>query len=521
MIVDSRKIPTGTNIQADLCIIGAGAAGITIAREFLNHPSRVVLLESGGLGFREQTQSLYQGSVAGHPYPPLHTCRRRTLGGTTSIWGGWCRPLDEIDFSKRDWVPFSGWPFTKDHLKAEYARARAICKLGQDGSDGEVPGSGSDGHLPSQVGRSFEDILFEVAPTRFGETYRADIDSAPNLDLMLYSNALEIQTDGNQRQARLVRVATLAGNHYLVSAREFVLAAGGIENPRILLASRGSRSTGVGNDHDLVGRFFADHLHFGLPAILLDNRPVPEFYHLRKTGAAASRGGIALTDNVRRHQQLLGFAVTMHNGDDPHDLVYPTDKNAGYSSLQALVKPLMSGNLPDRPGYHFRTILRDLGNAASLSFRRLIKPRWRTLMLGCRAEQAPNPESRVSLDHERDILGMNKVSLDWRLTEQDLDSLRKAQQILNNALDLPAGHLEESISALTANVTGASHHIGTTRMHRDPKFGVVDEMCRVHGVSNLYIAGSSVFPTSGFAPPTLTIVALAIRLADCLKRSMG
>ena len=261
MIVDSRTIAPGTSVQADLCIVGAGPAGITIAREFVDHPTRVVLLESGGTTVREETQSLCRGNITGHPYPPLHLCRRRILGGSTSYWGGWSRPLDDIDFEERAWVPYSGWPFAKDHLKAEYARAQTIWKLGECGYDRETPRLESGGHLLNPVQSSFEDVLFQINGTRFGKTYRAELERARNLDLMLHANVLEIEMDRDNRTAQSVRVATLAGNQFSVSARNFVLAAGGIENPRILLASRGSRSSGVGNDNDLVGRFFADHLH--------------------------------------------------------------------------------------------------------------------------------------------------------------------------------------------------------------------------------------------------------------------
>jgi choline dehydrogenase-like flavoprotein len=233
------------------------------------------------------------------------------------------------------------------------------------------------------------------------------------------------------------------------------------------------------------------------------------------------RGGMALTEDVRRRDQLLGFAITMHNADDPHDPIYPTDKNVGYSALQSLAKPLMRGTWPDRPAHHFRTMLKNLDNALTLSFRKLVKPRWRALMLGCRAEQMPNRDSRVMLDNEQDALGMNKVRLDWRLTDQDLDAIRRARQLLNKEWAFPSKDPfpEQASGEDVSDISAASHHMGTTRMHRDRRQGVVDEKCRVHGVSNLYVLGSSVFPTSGWAPPTLTIVALALRLADSLKQS--
>ena len=175
MIVDSRTIAPGSILRADLCIVGAGAAGITIAHEFVGHPSHVILLESGGTNVGDETQSLYRGNIIGYPYPPLHLCRRRMLGGSTSFWCGWCRPLDDSDFAERSWVPHSGWPFNRDDLKSEYSRAYTICGLDEDIQEHALP-SRQGGGLVTPAQSSFEDVLFRVEPTRFGETYRAELE---------------------------------------------------------------------------------------------------------------------------------------------------------------------------------------------------------------------------------------------------------------------------------------------------------------------------------------------------------
>jgi choline dehydrogenase-like flavoprotein len=521
MIVDSRTIPAGSRLQADLCVVGAGPAGITIAREFVNHSRQVVLLESGGIGVEPDLQCLGMGNVVGHPYPPLHVCRRRVLGGSSIYWGGWTRSLDDIDFEKRAWIPYSGWPFTKEHLKTEYARALSILKLGECCCDREQMEVKDGGSFLKLNAPAFEGISFQINGVRFGKIYREELRNARNLTLLLRANAFEIEMDHANRTALSIRAATLEGNRFVVSSRNFVIAAGGIENARLLLVSRGSRTCGVGNENDLVGRFFSDHLHVRLSSVPLNGRQVPKFYHLRKSGKGVLRGGVSLTEDVRRRDKLLGFAVTIHNPDNPHDVVYPDYANLGYDSLHALAKPLIEGELPKLVGYHARSVLRHPANAGSLLFRKLVTARWRAFMIGCRAEQVPNPDSRVVLDHERDSFGMNRVRLDWRLTAQDFDSLRRARQLLDDAWGLANKDLclKETGTRHVAEVSGASHHMGTTRMHRDPKLGVVDEMCRVHGVRNLYVAGSSVFPTSGWAPPTLTIIALALRLADFLKQS--
>src|SRR5262245_11120811 len=260
MIVDSRQIASGTTVEADLCIVGGGPTGITIAHEFLNQSVRVVLLESGGKAVGEENQALCRGNTTGHYYPPMHVCRRRVLGGSSSYWGGWARPFDELDFEERDWVPYSGWPFTRDDLKTQYERANEIWKLGDYEYEIEAHNGEARGLLnTNQTG--FAATLFRINGIRFGKAYQTELESSDNVDLLLHANVLEIEMDENHTGAPSVQVGTLAGSRFAVTARNFVLAAGGLENPRILLASRRARASGIGNEHDLVGRFFADHLH--------------------------------------------------------------------------------------------------------------------------------------------------------------------------------------------------------------------------------------------------------------------
>ena len=518
MIVDARNIDHGAALEADLCILGAGAAGIAIACEFVNHPWRVLILESGGTQFDSKTQSLNQGAVTGHRYPSLELCRRRVLGGSTTVWGGWCRPLDNIDFEERTWLDHSGWPFHRSELEPFYARACAICDpLATSNGRYDRPDGPTSGTLldPTQV--DFEDICFHVAGTRFGETYWSDLQSARNLQLILHATAFEIVTDRMSNETRLVRVGTLGGKRFDISARKFVLAAGGVENPRLLLASRSIRANGIGNEHDVVGRFFADHLHLKLRRLDVEGQRVPEVYHLQKRGHQVFRGGMSLTEKSRRQLELLGFAITIHNADDPHDVVYPHFRNMGYASFRAITRALARGRLPDSFGYHIGRTMRHFDNVVALSYRRFVTPPWRSMIIGCRAEQSPNPSSRVTLEDETDMFGVNKVRLDWRLTSQDRDSLSKARRILDKEWAFPNKRAERAGEEQDIDITAAAHHMGTTRMHQNPKLGVVDACCRVHGIRNLFVAGSSVFPTTGWAPPTLTVVALALRLADHLK----
>ena len=520
MLLDARSIPTGEILQTDICIIGGGAAGISIALALAGHAARVMLLEAGGTTARESSLDPYRGTISGRSYYPLDACRRRFLGGTTDFWGGWCHPLDALDFEEREWVPHSGWPFTRQHLQPHYERAQEVCRLGPNDYD-----AGHWRRLPPRAANAspFTEIVFQISPTRFGREYRDQLRRARNVTAALHASALEIELDASRRTATRIRAATLAGNRFAVAARVVVLAAGGIENARILLASGRSAGVGIGNEHDLVGRFFADHLHVQAGMIHLQRRRAP-FYQSHRARGTTIRGALSLSERARRQDRLLGCGLTLHDAADPHDVLTPTTQPAGYESLRYLMKSARRRERPERLWRHVSNVVAGMDDAAWLSYRKLVKRRAGCLGVGLRLEQVPNPESRITLDDQTDCFGMPRARLHWQLTPQDLDSLLQIQrawpaELAQDGVTVTpgAGTAEQWSDRLVA----AAHHIGTTRMHRDPRRGVVDEHCRVHGTGNIYVAGSSVFPTAGWAPPTLTIVALALRLADHLKARLA
>jgi choline dehydrogenase-like flavoprotein len=517
VILDGRSTPAGHTLRADVCIVGAGAAGLTIAQELASQRMRVLVVESGSRDVRHETQRLYEGDVAGQPYYPLDTCRFRVLGGTTSQWGGWCRPLDAIDFEAREWVPASGWPITKQQMATFYARAHEACRLGTCQYDGPRHGAAAP-LVPTDDGH-FSEAMFQVRPTRFGEAYAPAFHNSSRADLLLNSNVLEIVMDRSGERACHVRASALEGKAFSIAAGAFVLAAGGIENPRLLLCSGSRGAGGIGNQYDLVGRYFSDHLHVPI-GMLRAPGDLGEFYRLHHRQGVAVRGAITLTEETRRRIRGLGFAVTLHDADDPHDVLSLAQVKPGYRSLHALVHAIRRRRRPDRLLHHLRNVMGRLPEASHAAYRRFVKRPPRHLVIGCRAEQAPNADSRVTLDSRCDPFGMPRARLDWKISEQDVDSLQRAQDLLARALrdqhvDMYPFRNRDG-TGWADRIAGGAHHMGTTRMHRDPRHGVVNEDCRVHGTSNVYVAGSSVFPTGGWAPPTLTVVALALRLAEHL-----
>jgi choline dehydrogenase-like flavoprotein len=547
MIIDSHDLPDGQELQADLCIIGAGAAGITMAMEFIGSGIDVLLLEAGGRDEEEDTQRLYRGSVTEHR---LHSApdryRQRRFGGTTTIWGGRCMPFDAIDFEARDYIPQSGWPITLDDLKPFYARANRIAEAGDCAyTVAEAFRGPLRPMIEGFAGEHFTTDTLErfSCPTDFGYRYGRRLASARNVRCLLHANVTSLQLDRAGACLDRVPVRNLRGGQFVVRARHFVLATGGLEVPRMLLASRDVQSAGIGNRHDLVGRYYMCHVAGTIGALKID-RPAASVWH----GYEISDEGIycrrrfALREAVQRAERLGNFVARLHH---PR-ITDPRHRNA-VLSLLFLAKPFIPYE------YRIRLIgpgaggpgnwLRHAGNVASGAFDAagfawhmlrdrkfaerkfpsiIVKSKANLFSLDFHAEQQPNPSSRVSLTGDRDALGMPRLNVDWRYTAGDVDTVSRAIALLADdfrrsrigTLDYDPASIETEMTRYGAY---GGHHIGTARMGTDPRSSVVDADCRVHEVRNLFVAGAATFPTSSQANPTLTIIALALRLAAHLK----
>jgi choline dehydrogenase-like flavoprotein len=510
MFIDARTLPDHTNLDADLAIIGGGPAGITLARTFVRSGISVVVAEAGGLERDNEVQTLYQGENAGIEYP-LEGARLRFLGGSSNHWGGYCRVFDPIDFESREWVPNSGWPFGIEELQPYYPMASSIVEV--------APGRYEDpDYWRERTGQEIPDLqtqrmrlqFVHFSATKFGIRYGPELKLADNIRVLLNANVVEIKASGNAAQAQRLVVRTLNGLNHTIKAKYYVVATGGLENARMLLLSNSVAPAGLGNAHDLVGRFFMEHPHvsgFG-DIVAADLKRIPRILRERiSVDKYAVQAAFNPTESFLRKQRLLNatFMIGMageYQSDDGKAQSAKSWKRAAHQDmLKAAHRFLTDGQgpvKPDNPDY--------LGA-------------W--LGMGCACEQIPNPDSRVTLSEQRDVLGLPKIRLDWRLTEQDRRSLVEHMHSLAlefGALGMGRMMLHIGDDGLWPKaVGGGSHHMGTTRMSNNPKQGVVDPNCRVHGMDNLYVIGSSVFPTGGSANPTLTIVALTLRLADHLK----
>ncbi|HJZ47063.1 MAG TPA: GMC family oxidoreductase [Roseiflexaceae bacterium] len=568
MFIDARTIPNDQTIETDICIIGAGAAGITLARQFSGQPYRVTLLESGGLKPDSATQSLYKGTSTGLPYYPLDAARLRMFGGTTNHWGATCRPFSKIDFEARDWIPNSGWPIRKDDVQPYYDRARAICWVGSPDWDlaswqrrDRLP------ILPLEGGRAESRVaqVVPVAERSFAKHYHDEIDRAPNVTTYLNANVTEIETNDEASAVTGVRIACLSGNRFALKARVFILAAGGMENARILLLSNRRQSAGLGNQNDLVGRYFMEHPRLEAGMIIPSDRHLEVgFYENHRVANTRLRGYLGLTEETIRKEKLVDVQLKMI---PVYSAAYQESHKAPeIESFKYLMQKLRHRELPDNFATHVSNVAADLLTAQGsflpmaplpvpkpLALRKIIgaeaeeKERLLPSLFGdiafavneqifsntpidyirlsTRIDPVPNPDSRVKLGSERDPLGLPRIELHWQLSPLDKHSVRRTLEIIGAELGRASlGRLQIAIdqddTTWTKDTRGGWHHMGTTRMSDDPQRGVVDRNCQVHGISNLFIAGSSVFPTAGSGTPTMLLVSLALRLADHIKERM-
>ena len=534
MIIDARSLPTGTVLDTDICIIGAGAAGITLARAFADAPFQVVVLESGGMDYEPDTQALYDGRSVGRSFQKggggelvdLTTSRLRYFGGSTNHWGGWSLPYDPIDFEAREGLPYHGWPFGKSYLDPWYQRAQEVCQLAPYDCRPANWGISTDAIPPPFLGPHFECRVWQQHPLRFGLAYASELRQASGVTVYLHANAFHLDGGESETEVQKLLVKTLSGINFTVHARIYILAAGGIENARLLLTSGKEEGSGLGNTNDLVGRFLMVHLNYpgGMiavsdPHVNLDFMFGPNYLgsadqHLPVPDQHVPVPFIGLSESTMKRFQLpqMNFIWGYK--------FFPVVK-----SIKAL-RRLIRGEGPGGSLMaDFSEVVGNLDGVASFAARKLLYGDGipiEALGIGCSSEQQPNPLSRVFLGPERDRLGMRKVNVDWQLTAEDKTKAAATLRLLGSEVGrVGFGRLRSTLSdddAWPDDLYGDPHHIGTTRMHNDPMLGVVDKHCRVHSVANLFLAGSSVFPNSSANKSTLTIVALALRLADHIKK---
>ncbi len=471
MLLDAGQLSDGelTGAAFDVCICGAGPAGITLARTLAGIGWRVALMEGGGLEPDARSQALYQGEIVGLPYYPLDACRLRYFGGTSNHWGGYTRPLDRRDFEVAPHDPLNAWPIKKTDLDPFADTTAEILDL----PPAEAP-------LDLFAGKeaAIEPSLYRVSPTRFGSKYRDELARSERIRLVLNANMVDIRLASGLRSVdAFVFCSNARDERFAVRARHFALCCGGIETARLLLDADRQVPGGIGNSHDLVGRYFSEHLEIEVGRTLLKSPLADLNFYIASDKLVAERQCLAF------ELELLPLAA-----DDP-SCALPFDERLARA-------------------------LRDPEHACF------------DAILFVVAGQTLNRDSRVALSDKRDRFGLRQLKLDWRLSNIDGETLRVAAEEMGRAMarhDIGRLHLDPWVASdpiqvpISEESGGSSHHMCTTRMSADPAAGVVDADCRVHGIDNLFIGGSSVFASPGVSNPTFTIVQLALRLAEHLN----
>lgn len=528
MIVNANQIDDGSVLECDLCIVGGGVAGITLAKELASTGRTIFLMESGpASGSDGATHALGDGKNVGLPYFRVGDLQHRGLGGNSVRWSSFVAPFDEIDFESRSWVPDSGWPFPKSTLEDYYRKASPLTGVGPYSFDATAMAAtvGREDFKPLATDPSrctTRMFQFRHPPLNWGEAYTSEIEKFANVQIFTFANCVRIGLNEALNAVSHLQFKTTTGKAFGVKSGTVVLAMGGVETPRVMLASVGSNGVAVGNRHDVVGRYFMEHPHYTGVADLLVTTSSGDYPALYTWEAIGNHNMVATIGPSAKRQKELGIL------------------NCAALFLNRN-QPFASAEFADGFTSHLRAVLDD-----SLSFaERVARNRKFAHLTGARQyrrdllefriqfEQAPNPLSRVTLSEEVDALGLPKPLLDWRMSDLDSHSRDAALRLLAEEcgrIGLGRVHLADLSEYAGGSlpfkaksgptVFGAWHYMGTTRMHADPERGVVDVNCRVHGLSNLYIAGPSVFPTGSFANPVMTLVALALRLADHL-RSLG
>jgi choline dehydrogenase-like flavoprotein len=473
MICDLSEFPDTSSISSDVCVIGAGPAGITVSLALAKAGKSVILCEGGGDSYSQESQDQYNGIVIGDPYHDLKVTRLRYLGGSSNHWSGWCRPLDAIDFEKKSNFPKAYWPIQKNELDGYTFKACEILEI----SAPKPNKSFEQSHVLQEL-----DFSFSHPPVRFKTKFQIELATSKKIQLILNANLCDLDSiDGKVVKAI---IKSFNNRKLEVNARSFIFAMGGIENSRMLLWTQFNAKRGLADSRIPIGAYWMEHPHFTLGEMLL------------KSNVRTTRY-VGLSHEEQKRLAILNCGMrlqAMEMGETKRiikDLicVAPT---AGQWAADLFGKKLVCGST--------------------------IRAAW---------EQEPLKSNRIQLSKSRkDMFGIPLTELHWKKSENDFRTVRENVLSLNDFLIATNRGRLRLDSWLYGegeppadDEKGGHHHMGGTRMADSPFDGVVDLNCRVFGTKNLYVAGSSVFPSGGHANPTFTIVQLSLRLADHLKNA--
>lgn len=481
MLIDLDLLPKNFKLKKyDVCICGTGPAGISVARALAKKGKKVALLEGGSLGYTEQSQALYEGKSIGiNDWDAVKNCRLRFFGGTSNHWSGLCSYYDDSDFEARP-DGFSGWPIARSEAYKYFDLAKEVLDLPKDAFL----------NIPQWQGANFKSFVSAMSlPTRFGFKYKDELENSNNIDLFINANLTNIQLYENLSAVKHLEVKSYKKTKLLFAAQQFVLAMGTIENARMLLASNKQMQQGIGNQNDMVGRCYMEHFNIGYGRFAVDNKTA------WKHGKITLNPSPALIKKAKIGNAVLSFD--------------PSFQAESYGRTRVLKQSLRNFVCKSQNATEFARKVVDFNCVGDGFITSMI-------------EQSPNLDSRVTLDRTVDAFGIPKVILNWKYNDLDIHTISTLGiEAAKEMARLKVARVQLADYILDKDIPQKElghhcHQMGTTRMSAAPKNGVVDENLRVHGMKNLYIAGSSVFPTGGGCNPTFTLTMLSIRLGEHL-----
>jgi len=522
-MINSLATASEATLAADICIVGAGAAGLALAAQFLPGPWRVLVLESGLTEPDSSGEDLNTVSCVGLRHDGWREGRVRAFGGTTRAWGGQLVPMRSSEAELRPWVPGSGWPLTVGELQPYYRRVEDLLRTAGPPYDITVwprlgvPALELD---PAQLRVRFSQWA-PLGRRNFAVLLRRGLARSRHVDVLLDATAVAIHCTADRQHCDSVEVCSRSGRRARVRARWFVIACGGIETPRLLLASPAPDQRGVANSSGAVGRYFQDHVSYWAgelePRV---RRYVQDVFDPRYRHGTMYSLKLEPTDELMRKEGWLNAMA---------HIAFQIPDALGWMEVRRLLRSIQAGR-PELPSFDASLAMaRGASELSWLLVKRVLaqrrgSPRSGLIRLLVDVEQAPDPNSCVQLDTTVDAFGMPRVRLNWRVGELERRTLTGFARVVAAELErlgLGRVHLAGEPDFSSRETPGAArdifHHMGTTRMSREPQDGVTRHDLRCHDVDNLFIAGPSVFPTSGIANPTFTALALCIRLADHLK----
>lgn len=529
MLIDGNTIGVGAKFEAEVCILGGGVAGIVLARELSQHAVKVIVLESAGENYDQNKQDLYspskENSDSGYPDPSFS--RLRMLGGSSNHWENNTSPLDPADFEKRPWIQGSGWPISYSDLVPFYPRAGEYVGVEADGYETEFWTEKLKSNNVVKESPLIDTGIAKAAqpPTRFYAKYGSELNASSSVTIISYANVVEVDYDTSNQKIDTVYFESTPGQRAQVTAKYFVMCFGGIENARMLLHFNEKYEDNLGNKFGNVGRYFMDHPVVRGAHFYAHDRDLFGLYGFNDLDTRFVVGFLKLREEALRQHELTNIRMPLL----PATNYYLSD---GISSHHIMQDAFGRGELPKDLGSHLMNFVKDIDMVAEAVTRKTFDGKLFDhadeiggFQLSMMIEQTPDKDNQIKLGNDRDCYGIKKVVVEWVLRDDDKERFWRGLEVVAQSLGaLELGRMrllkEREDRIFGDQLSFGHHHSGTTRMSASEQEGVVDSAQKVFGTNNLFVAGSSVFPTIGHVPPTLTIAAMSIRLAEHLAKEV-